>query len=167
MQAKFCTKCGNALKENDKFCRKCGAPVKVFNAGTAPQANVQPQRQAAPQQFQPQRQTQVQPQRRTPAPMPRAGAYAANENPEGTVMLGDLNRIQRGGKTTKKGTIGLSIEEMLRGCSKVVDFGTGKRYEIVIPAGLTPGDVIVVENTGIVDRETGGICDIELTTEIE
>ena len=81
-------------------------------------------------------------------------------------MLGDLNRGRKADKVTKKGTIGLSIEEMLRGCSKVVDFGTGKRYEIVIPAGLTPGDVIIVENTGILDRETGGICSIELTTEI-
>ena len=24
---RFCTKCGNQLKDNDKFCRKCGSPV--------------------------------------------------------------------------------------------------------------------------------------------
>ena len=35
--AKFCSKCGNPLQENDKFCRKCGAPVRTI----APEPQVQ------------------------------------------------------------------------------------------------------------------------------
>ncbi|MBR0308422.1 MAG: zinc-ribbon domain-containing protein [Mogibacterium sp.] len=167
MQPKFCNKCGNALKEGDKFCRKCGAPIKMINANAAPQ---QPQPQQS--QFRPQPQTPVQQAQFRPVPQPQTqplntGAYAINDNLEGTVLLGDLNRGHKGGKTVKKGSITLSLEEMLSGCSKVVDFGTGKRFEIVIPAGITPGDVITVENTGIIDKESGGICTIELTTEIE
>ena len=39
----FCTKCGNALKENDKFCRKCGAPVKLRVQEVAPEPVVVPE----------------------------------------------------------------------------------------------------------------------------
>ena len=146
MQPKFCNKCGNALKEGDKFCRRCGAPVRQAQApAPAPQAPAQP----------------------APQTMAMPGGYDIKENPEGTVLLGDINKVNKGTKTVKKAELALSIDEMLRGCSKVVDFGTGKRFELSIPPGLTPGDTIVVENTGIVDKVTGSECDFELTAIIE
>jgi hypothetical protein len=51
---------------------------------------------------------------------------------------------------------------MLEGCSKVVDFGTGKKYELSIPAGLSPGDTITVESESLIDGNTGRPCTIEL-----
>lgn len=142
MQPKFCTMCGNTLRETDKFCRKCGAPVKQIERKQIPVPGAQPQMQSG-------------------------SGYAINENPEGTVLLGDIGSIRNTARKVKKADISFSFEEMLRGCSKVVDFGTGKRYELTIPPGLTPGDTIVVEKTGIVDRETGNECVIELTAVIE
>ena len=89
------------------------------------------------------------------------------DNPEGTVILGGLGQVMPNVKATKKGSLVLSFEDMLRGCTKVVDFGTGKKYEIVIPQGLLPGNVIKIVDTGIIDSDTGNECDIELTTSIE
>ena len=142
MQPKFCTMCGNTLREGDKFCRKCGAPVKQIERNQAPAPGAQAVGQTA-------------------------SGYAMNESHEGTVLLGDVNSMRTAEKKVKKADISFSFDEMLRGCSKVVDFGTGKRYELNIPAGLTPGDTIVVENTGIMDRDTGNECVIELTAVIE
>lgn len=89
------------------------------------------------------------------------------DNPEGTVILGGIGQPKQNVKATKKGSLVLSFEEMLRGCTKIVDFGTGKKYEIVIPQGLSPGNVIKIVDTGIIDSDTGNECDIELTTSIE
>lgn len=33
--AKFCDKCGNELKDNDKFCDKCGNEVIVVKSNTS------------------------------------------------------------------------------------------------------------------------------------
>ena len=107
---RFCTKCGNQLKDNDKFCRKCGSPVG----------------------------------------MPE------EESPQ---VISE--------KEIKKGKLQLSLDEMLRGGRKVLDFGTGKKYEIIIPAGLTPGDVIQIKDAGIIDPDSGRECEVELTTSIE
>ena len=142
MQPKFCNKCGNALKEGDRFCRSCGAPVRQIQ-------------RPAPEQ-----------RAEKKVPQPAGGAYAAKENPEGTVILGDINKVNNAPKLVKRAEIVLTINEMLCGCSKVVDFGTGKRFEIIIPPGLTPGDRIMVENTGITDKESGRECDFELTAAI-
>ena len=85
------------------------------------------------------------------------------DNPEGTVLLGGTGQKLQTGITLKKATLALSLEDMLRGCTKVIDFGTGKKYELDIPAGLSPGDVIEVKDTGITDNDTGADCNIELT----
>ena len=77
-----------------------------------------------------------------------------------------MGQISLDKKPIKRGNLTLSFEEMLRGCTKVIDFGTGKRFEIVIPTGLSPGDVIKVEGTGIIDPDSGNECEIELTTSI-
>lgn len=168
MQPKFCTKCGNTLKEGDKFCRKCGAPIKIPGAAVpaAPAAPARPAAPAAPP---------VRPKanipsydevkRRLDRPVNNQ-QFAEYDNPEGTVLLGGASVSPGMGNTVKKASITLSLEEMLRGCSKVVDFGTGKRYELIIPAGLSPGDKIIVDNTGITDPESGALCDFELTTVI-
>lgn len=66
-----------------------------------------------------------------------------------------------------KAEISLSLDEMLRGCTKVVDFGTGKKFEIAVPGGLTPGDTLVIEGTGIAEPETGLEYRIELSSVIE
>ena len=109
--AKFCSKCGNPLQENDKFCRKCG-------------------------DF---------------------------DNPEGTVLLGGMNKVRFDSPAVRKADLHLSLNEMLEGCSKVVDFGTGKKYELSIPAGLSPGDTITVESESLIDGDTGRPCTIELS----
>ena len=64
--AKFCSKCENPLQENDKFCRKCGAPVKTI----APE----PQMQSAAPSYD----------------------IPSNDfdNPEGTVLLGNMNKLR-------------------------------------------------------------------------
>lgn len=136
---KFCSKCGNPLIENDKFCRKCGAPV----------------RQAAPQA------AKAAPAAPVEAPKPKI------ESTEGTVMLEGLAGASQIKLPIAKGEIVLSLDEMLRGCSKVVDFGTGKRFEIIVPEGITPGDTLLVDGTGIIDQESGMEYKIELSTVIK
>lgn len=86
---------------------------------------------------------------------------------EGTVILGGLGQIPQNEIPVKKGKIMLDLDDMLRGGTKVVDFGTGRKFEITIPAGISPGEVIKVINTGIIDPDTGMECEIELTTAIE
>lgn len=122
---KFCSKCGNPLKDNDKFCRKCGSPV----AAGAPEVPAERPAEAEVVEM------PVKPQQTEPA--------------------------------LRKGNLTLNLEEMLRGCKKVVDFGSGIRYEIIIPAGLSPGDTVKVSNTGIIDPDSGDECEIELTLLIE
>lgn len=133
--AKFCSKCGNPLQENDKFCRKCGAPVRTI----APEPQVQ-----------------------RPAP---SYDIPSNDfdNPEGTVLLGGMNKVRFDSPAVRKADLHLSLNEMLEGCSKVVDFGTGKKYELSIPAGLSPGDTITVESESLIDGDTGRPCTIELS----
>ena len=96
--------------------------------------------------------------------MPIVNNSYQQENPEGTVILGGVGQNIPLKSPVKRGTLVLSFEEMLRGCSKVVDFGTGKRYEISIPPGLNPSDVIKVTGTGIIDPGSGMEYEIELTT---
>lgn len=143
--AKFCSQCGSPLRETDKFCRKCGAAVRL-------------QSQATQTQSQP-------PQTQSPAPSYSAPSAPAApfENPEGTVLLGNMKKADPESPSVKKAEIHLSLNEMLEGCSKVVDFGTGKKYELSIPAGLSPEDMITVEPPGLVDSDTGRPCKIELT----
>ena len=156
MQPKFCSKCGNQLNEGDNFCRKCGAPIKA----SGPAQQVAAANKPAPN---------IPSYREVEERFSRAGAgmhASAAENPEGTVLLAGPsarpgNPADRG-KTARKADIPLSFEEMLRGCSKVVDFGTGAKFELNIPAGLSPGDRIAVKNTGISDPDTGKECNIEL-----
>lgn len=157
MQAKFCSKCGNNLKEGDKFCRKCGAPIKTIGevsqsptAASQVNANI-PSYKEVEKRFN---------------NLNNSNQDESAYNPEGTVLLAGPSTTSGREGTVKKAQITLSLEEMLSGCSKVVDFGTGKRYEILIPSGLSPGDKIIVKNTGIVDPDMGGQCDIELTAMI-
>ena len=133
---KFCTKCSSALTEGDKFCRKCGAPVRIINAGS----------QGGPVQSQ-----------------PRDAAPSPFDNPEGTVLLGNMGNVQYGGPVVKKAEMRFSLNELLEGCTKVVDFGTGKKFELSLPPGLSPNDIITVEHSELIDSDTGRPCKIELT----
>ena len=63
----------------------------------------------------------------------------------------------------KKGTIALTPGEMTFGVSKVVDFGTGKRFRVDLPSGITEGSTVLVKGTGLTDPDLGLGCDIELT----
>lgn len=157
MQPKFCSKCGNPLKEGDKFCRKCGTPIK--NVSAPAQSSASQTRPAA----------NIPSYREVEERFNNVNSNKQNEvayNPEGTVLLAGPSTTSGRESTLKHAQITLSLEEMLSGCSKVVDFGTGKRYEILIPSGLSPGDKILVKNTGITDPDVGGQCDIELTAMI-
>lgn len=164
MQPKFCTKCGNTLIQGDNFCRKCGEPIRT--KGESPAGLSGPEAYNA---------QVVRPKVNIPgfaevkSRLDRPGNYKQiiKNNNEETVLLGSGSAAPGMGNAVKKATIKLSFEEMLRGCSKVVDFGTGKRYELVIPSGLSPGDRIIVDNTGITDPETGTLCDFELTAVID
>ena len=51
--------------------------------------------------------------------------------------------------SVKKGELSLSLSELLEGCRKVVDFGTG--------------DTITVESESLIDSDTGRPCKIELS----
>lgn len=161
MQAKFCSKCGNALNEGDKFCRKCGAPVKSAMNTSQQRIDSGSQSLNIPsyQEFE---------TRLNRVGMGESGL--SEYNPESTVLLGGPSISKRTpssqDKSIRKAEISLSFEDMLRGCSKVVDFGSGAKYELSIPAGLSPGDIIEVRNTGITDPDTGRECSIELTAVI-
>lgn len=145
MMPKFCTKCGNPLIEGDKFCRKCGTPVAVREeVPAAPQAPAAQWNNA-------------------PAPEPQWNdAPAAGENPEGTVLWADILTPLSDKKSVISAEIRLPLGDVLRGCTRIVDFGTGEKFEIVIPPGLSPGDVLVVQDTGIKNPDTGEPCDFEL-----
>ena len=149
MQPKFCTKCGNPLKGGDKFCRRCGAPVKKTGLSSdfdSANNNNSPYYSQSRDMF---------------------GQYDLSQNnrdnPEGTVLLGGVSSSIRRKESCRKAKIGLALDEMLRGGTKVVDFGTGKKYELQIPAGLSPGKILVVSDTGIIDPDTGTACVFELT----
>lgn len=164
MQAKFCSKCGNTLKEGDKFCRKCGAQIRVAAQPAMPSSAATPDNMSN---------QHIPSYEDVKSRFNNAGNSISNSNVselrdsrEGTVLLSGPSRSLREDASVKRGSITLSMEDMLRGCSKVVDFGTGKRFELVIPPGLSPGDTIVVKNTGITDKDTGVLCDISLTAEM-
>lgn len=152
MQPRFCSKCGNALKDRDNFCRKCGASVLQMGAG-APNPPKQKKMNANIPSYNEIRSRFNRKNDSAGSPLGRH---------EETVLIGSSGNFARGTSNHKKGKLYLSVEDMLRGSSKVIDFGTGKRYEVEIPAGLSPGDSIIVKDTGITDRDTGVLCDIEL-----
>ena len=161
MQAKFCSKCGTPIDEGHKFCRKCGTPVKSM---AAPSQQMPAAGRPAPD---------IPSYQEIEARLNSAGAgrnEPSDYNPEGTVLLGGPGSVSSApsayGNVKRKAEIRLSFEDMLRGCSKVVDFGTGTKFELAIPAGLSPGDKIEVRNTGITDPDTGRECSIELTAVI-
>ncbi len=87
---------------------------------------------------------------------------AAKAEPVNTPLYDDQKGMPVHDDSSRKANITLSSEEMLTGCNKILDFGTGKKYEVIVPGGLLPGDIIRVKDTGIVDPDTGKNCDIEL-----
>ena len=133
---RFCTKCGNALREKDRFCRKCGAQVRAISP--------------------------------EPSAFGAAPSYNADGNagPSGSILPGGTGMADPEDTSVRKATIVLTLSEMLEGCSKVVDFGTGKKYELTIPAGLAPDDVVTVEDQSLVDGDTGKPCRIELSLKL-
>ena len=105
--------------------------------------------------------------RKTAADEPKAPVFYSSEgnkaNPEGTTLLVNNGPVSGGGEEFLKGSIRIALGDMLGGCTRIVDFGTGTKYEICIPAGLMPGDSVIVRDTGIRDPKTGQLRDIELT----
>lgn len=172
MYPKFCNKCGNPLIEGDKFCRSCGEPVVVRNAAPVPPAPEQnrysmPAAPAAPAQMgTPNIPSYEEVAARFNAPdmarYDQPQQYAPPENPEGTVSMVNMMPQQGGLNSVIKAEIKLPLSDVLRGCTKVLDFGTGEKFEVAIPAGLSPGDVVLVTDTGIKNPETGETCDFEL-----
>lgn len=156
MQPKFCSRCGNALKERDNFCRKCGAPVMSPSANAANQAQQNKSKINIPSYDEIKNRFNK---------SKADDRLIPEDNHEGTVLIGGKGR-GRIDPSVKRGTLHLTMEEILRGCTKVIDFGTGIRYEVEIPAGLSPGNTIIVKDTGITDRDTGIVCDIELVLAI-
>ena len=158
MQQMFCIRCGNRLIEGDSFCRKCGTKISMPAAGPQSEPVRQENRIKIP--------SYESIKEKFDSPEVPVGAEM-KDNPEGTVLLagpGSMSgSFSAGMSNRRKAEIRLSFEELLRGCSKVVDFGTGTRYELEIPAGMSPGDTIIVQDTGIIDRDTGMGCEIELT----
>ena len=142
MQPKFCNKCGKALIAGDKFCRGCGAPIKTRNI--------------------------EEPVSRKPARIPAFEDVASKLNNPASGQAADFGPLAptpgTGGKSAvKKAEIRLSLEDMLRGSTKIVEFGTGQVYEIETPPGLSPKDKIMVTETGIKDPDTNSDCIFELT----
>lgn len=167
MQPKFCNKCGNPLSPGDKHCRKCGAPVKIRsdrnNSGVntagrnaASAVNI-PKNTASIPSFEEVASRFNNQAKQSQQPDTDYG------NPEGTVLLAGPTPGARRENESRKAAIMLSLDELLRGCTKVVDFGTGDRYELNIPAGLSPGNRIIVKDTGIKDPDTGDECEFDLT----
>ncbi len=101
----------------------------------------------------------------TPEPQAADASVRDKVNPEGTTLLVNNGRLS-GGEEFIKGSITIPLGDMLGGCTRIVDFGTGKKYEIRIPAGLMPGDSVIVRDTGIMDPGTGQLKDIELTIKL-
>lgn len=169
MQVRFCSKCGNAIKDGDKFCRKCGAPVRMPGAAGTQRSASQPVQPMTSPVSKPHANIPSYEEIKKRFDNPGGGSYNPfedTESREGTVLLWGASDSGQGARKDIRANLTLSLDEMLRGCSKVVDFGTGKRYEISIPAGLSPGDKVIVNNTGIVDPATSAPCKIELTLEI-
>lgn len=161
MQPKFCIRCGSPLIEGDSFCRKCGTRISM--PGAVPQQG--PAYESSKAKIPGYKEIKA---RFTGSA--ETGEPEKKEDPEGTMLLGGPGSMSGsfGGMGSKrKAELRLSFEELLRGCSKVVDFGTGTRYELEIPSGLSPGDRILVEDTGIIDNDTGMGCEIELTLAID
>ena len=86
-----------------------------------------------------------------------------NGRGEGTVVLVGPGTLPPGGIAIKKGTMQLTADEMKKGVTKILDFGTGKRFEVIFPEGLREGDTVVVKGTGIKDERSGADCEIKLS----
>ena len=85
-----------------------------------------------------------------------------NSMGEGTVFLMGQNRAHTDEIAEKNGFINLSDSEMQKGVVRIVDFGTGDRFEIVIPAGVREGDSLLITDTGLRDQRTGALCNIRV-----
>ncbi len=81
---------------------------------------------------------------------------------EGTVYLVGQKGVHGGDIKEKNGIFYLSDSEMQKGVVRIVDFGTGDRFEITIPAGVRDGDNLLITDTGLMDHETGAECNIRL-----
>jgi hypothetical protein len=82
---------------------------------------------------------------------------------EGTMLLVDQMKAFRQETPVKQGVICLTDAEKTLGTTKIVDFGTGQRFSVPIPAGTAEGKVIRVKGTHLVDPDQGIECEIELT----
>lgn len=160
MQQRKCTKCGRNIVEGALFCAFCGlkltepeapSPVKFFKASS-------PVNAFKPVKDSPDDEVKVSDENEAPA----FYDYDDDRNPDGTVRLVGPSVIPPTGKTVKKGEMTLTSREMEKGVAKIIDFGTGKRFEIIFPAGLHEGDTIVVTDTGLKDEKTGAECEIRL-----
>ncbi|MBR3200940.1 MAG: zinc-ribbon domain-containing protein [Mogibacterium sp.] len=163
MQARFCSKCGNTIKDGDKFCRKCGSPVRMPGSAAPNRQAMQQVEAPAAQVSRAQANIPSYEEIKKRLNAPNNNVYESDDSHEGTVLLWGANDAGQQRRKDLQANLTLSLDEMLRGCRKVVDFGTGKRYEINIPAGLSPGDKVIVRNTGITDDTTAEACNIELT----
>ena len=81
---------------------------------------------------------------------------------EGTVFLVGQHSAHPGTVKEKNGIFYLSDSEMQKGVVRIVDFGTGERFEITIPAGVREGDCLLITDTGLRDHATGSACNIRL-----
>ena len=81
---------------------------------------------------------------------------------EGTLILVDQSHARPGDKLEKNGVLYLDSREMERGVVKILDFGTGDRFEVTVPAGVREGDRLLIQGTGIKDHTTGADCEIIL-----
>lgn len=148
MQQKTCTKCGGSIVEGAMFCAFCGAKLTVPDVPEAP---------APANAFKPVKDS----------PEDIAEVYAAepdkdDRNYDGTVKLVGPSVIPPTGKTVKKGELTLTPREMEKGAARIIDFGTGKRFEVIFPAGIHEGDTVIVTDTGLKDGKTGAECEIRL-----
>ena len=88
-----------------------------------------------------------------------------NDSSEGTVYLVGQNGAGQSSGAEKTGTLKLSMNEMRNGAVKILDFGTGQRFEVVVPTGVCAGDWLLVKGTGLRDQTTGQECDIRIRIE--
>ncbi len=85
-----------------------------------------------------------------------------NDMGEGTVILVGQDRARPGEKIEKNGKLPLNDHEMKKGIVKILDFGTGQRFEVAVPAGVREGDSLLITDTGLKDQRTGAECNIRV-----
>ena len=85
-----------------------------------------------------------------------------NDMGEGTVILVSQDRVRPGEKIVKNGVLPLNDHEMKKGIVKILDFGTGQRFEVAVPAGVREGDSLLITDTGLKDPRTGAECNIRV-----